>query len=474
MLRYKLFYLYSCQKKIITIQFDPLARGRPDGYYCLNDSSSLTFMRTNLHTLLKRSSPLLRGLFLGTMAFCTYFCMYAFRKPFSAAIYSGISLWGIDYKIILVVAQVLGYATAKGMGIKVVAEVKPHHRMLYIIGMILYAEICLLMFALVPAPDNWMFMYLNGLGLGMIFGLVFSYLEGRRITDLLGAGLAVSFIVSSGIIKSVSRWALDLGINEFWMPFVIGVFFFPLLVLAVWGMNSVPKPDAQDKLERVERVPMFAKQRRKFMKKYGLGMVLLVSIYVLMTIFRDIRDNFGVEIWKELGISDIRIFSETEIIIGILISIMTGVAFLIKNHKNALWFNHLLICGGCILMLISTLLYNGSSITGYWWMVCNGLGLYMVYVPFNGILFDRLLAALNERGNVGFLFYTADFCGYLGSVLVLLIKNFGKNPISWLDLLNAFAQLLPTLCIVLVISSYFYFNQIFQFKNKSGIRFLGV
>jgi hypothetical protein len=72
-------------------------------------------------------------------------------------------------------------------------------------------------------------MYLNGLGLGMIFGLVFSYLEGRRITDLLGAGLAVSFIVSSGIIKSVSRWALSLGIDEFWMPFVVGLCFFPAL-----------------------------------------------------------------------------------------------------------------------------------------------------------------------------------------------------------------------------------------------------
>jgi hypothetical protein len=98
--------------------------------------------------------------------------------------------------------------------------------------------------------------------------------------------------------------------------------------------------------------------------------------------------------------------------------------------------------------------------------------LYMVYVPFNGILFDRLLAALNERGNVGFLFYTADFCGYLGSVLVLLIKNFGKNPISWLDLLNAFAQLLPTLCIVLVYHLTFISIKFFN-KNKIRLAFLG-
>jgi hypothetical protein len=144
---------------------------------------------------------------------------------------------------------------------------------------------------------------------------------------------------------------------------------------------------------------------------------------------------------------------------------MTGVAFLIKNHKNALWFNHGLILGGCFLcfwyFIVQWRLYYRLLVDGL-----ERAWLYMVYVPFNGILFDRLLAALNERGNVGFLFYTADFCGYLGSVLVLLIKNFGKNPISWLDLLNAFAQLLPTLCIVLVISSYFILTKFFNKKQN--------
>ncbi len=416
-----------------------------------------------MQAFLRRQSNLFNGCFLGLAAFCTYFAMYAFRKPFTAATYSGYTLWGIDYKVILVVAQVLGYATAKGLGIKVVSEAKPHQRLWYIIGMIVYAEINLLLFALVPAPDNWMFMYLNGLGLGMIYGLVFSYLEGRHITDLLGAGLAVSFIVSSGLIKTIASILLSWGIDEFWMPFVAGLLFFPLLLLSVWAMNQAPAASAKDQLERVERVPMYAKQRKKFMKKYGLGMLLLVVIYVLMTIFRDIRDNFGVEIWHSLGINEVSVFSTTEVIIGVIISVVTGVAFFIKNHKQALWFNHLMIVLGCLIMLFSTFAFNTHGLSGFWWMVCNGLGLYLVYVPFNGMLFDRLLAALRERGNVGFLFFTADFSGYLGSVAVLLLKNFGQtHATSWLDLLNALAQLLPTLCIFLVISSYFYFNHIFH------------
>jgi hypothetical protein len=46
-------------------------------------------------------------------AFSTYSCMYAFRKPFTVATFEGISYWGMDYKTILIIAQVLGYMLSK-------------------------------------------------------------------------------------------------------------------------------------------------------------------------------------------------------------------------------------------------------------------------------------------------------------------------------------------------------------------------
>jgi len=51
-------------------------------------------------------------------AFRTYFCMYAFRKPFTVATYSDMApLWGVVFKTVLVVAQVLGYMVSKFVGI---------------------------------------------------------------------------------------------------------------------------------------------------------------------------------------------------------------------------------------------------------------------------------------------------------------------------------------------------------------------
>lgn len=76
-------------------------------------------------------------------------------------------------------------------------------------------------------------MFLNGLPLGMIWGIVFSYLEGRKTTEILGIILCTSFIVSSGVVKSAGMWIMQYwGVSEFWMPVVTGaLFLLPLLVL---------------------------------------------------------------------------------------------------------------------------------------------------------------------------------------------------------------------------------------------------
>ena len=45
--------------------------------------------------------------FAAIVAFLTYSCMYAFRKPFTAAEFTGLHFAGVDYKVWLVIAQVL-------------------------------------------------------------------------------------------------------------------------------------------------------------------------------------------------------------------------------------------------------------------------------------------------------------------------------------------------------------------------------
>lgn len=167
-------------------------------------------------------------------ALLTYMSMYAFRKPLSAATFEGLMYWGLDYKIIAIISQVVGYTCSKFMGITIVSSMKPQNRIKCILGFIAFAWAALLLFALVPHPYNVVCLVLNGLPLGMIFGIVISFLEGRRNTELLGAGLCVSFITASGITKAVGRFLiLHLHISDFWMPFCTGLVFVPVLLLGV-------------------------------------------------------------------------------------------------------------------------------------------------------------------------------------------------------------------------------------------------
>ncbi len=80
-------------------------------------------------------------------AFCTYFCMYAFRKPFTAGTFEGQSVFGFDFKAVLVIAQLLGYMLSKFIGIKVISEMRSERRAAAILGLIFTAEAALVGFA---------------------------------------------------------------------------------------------------------------------------------------------------------------------------------------------------------------------------------------------------------------------------------------------------------------------------------------
>src|ERR1700735_5831564 len=76
-------------------------------------------------------------LYVSLSSFVVYACMYGFRKPFTAASYEGITWMGISYKVVLVIAQVLGYMLSKFYGIRFIAGMDPSKRAGFIIKLIL-------------------------------------------------------------------------------------------------------------------------------------------------------------------------------------------------------------------------------------------------------------------------------------------------------------------------------------------------
>lgn len=393
--------------------------------------------------------------------FGAYFCMYAFRKPFAVATFQDMQYWGIDYKILLIIAQVIGYTLSKFVGIKVISEMKSSKRLTYLIGFILFAELALLGFALVPAPYNIAFLFLNGLPLGMIWGIVFSYIEGRKATEILGVILCSSFIISSGVVKSVGKYVLDtLNVSEFWMPFVTGLFFIIPLLIFAFLLQKIPAPTQEDKNLKSERKPLNAEGRKQFFKQFALPLVLIIIFYTVLTAVRDFRDNFARELWDSLGFKDsTSIYSLSEIPIAITVLIILAFIGTIVNNKKAFKYYHIVLLFGCLLVLLSTIGFQLGIINAVTWMIISGFGMYICYVPFNGLYFDRMISIFKVNGNVGFLIYIADAFGYLGSVLILLYKNFGKKDLSWLQFFTYILYALAIFGVIATIVSYLFFNK---------------
>ena len=195
---------------------------------------------------------------------------------------------GISYKIWLVTAQVFGYAMSKLIGIKVVSEMSPGRRAINLLFFVGFALLALLGFALVPAPYNIIFLFLNGLPLGMVYGTMLGFLEGRKQTDALVAGLTASFIFASGFVKTVALTIrADWGVSEFWLPFVTGMLFVLPMLLSVYALTLLPPPTAEDRALRTERKPMDQPNGGPLCASFRVGLVLLIASYVLLSAFRD-------------------------------------------------------------------------------------------------------------------------------------------------------------------------------------------
>jgi Family of unknown function (DUF5690) len=416
---------------------------------------------SRLHKALEKANPLLFTAFAGLTGFAAYFSMYAFRKPFSAAVFTAVPGWHfvLDYKIALVLAQVLGYAVSKMIGVKVIAEITPEKRAAAIVALIFMSWLALLLFAVIPAPWNVFAMFLNGLPLGLIWGLVFGFMEGRRTSEVLGAILCASFIVSSGAVKSVGKLVMDgWHVSPFWMPAVAGALFFPLLGLSVWGLSQLPPPNPQDESARVRRAPMNAAARANFLSRYGAGLALLVLAYILTTAIRDFRDNFAAEIWGALGYGQAAaVFTASELPVAVLSLTVLGVIIVVRDNVRALLVIHGVIFAGLLLLGLSTLAFQSRLLSPLAWMILSGAGLYMAYVPFNAMLFDRLIAASGTVGTAGFLIYIADASGYLGSCALLMWRNFGMTQLNWLQVFTASAYGASILGMLLIALSALYF-----------------
>jgi len=276
----------------------------------------------------------------------------------------------------------------------------------------------------------------------------------------MGAFMCASFIVASGVVKTVGKYLMvRYGVSEFWMPFVTGLVFVPPLCLATWMLERLPAPSAEDMAARSARMPMDAKSRSAFLARFLPAVVMIVMAYIALTVMRDFRDNFAAEIWADLGRGNsAAVFTQTEVPIAIAVLLITACTMAVRDNFKALMLNHVMIFGGFAIALVTTWLHGMRLIDPVWWVGGSGFGLYLAYVPYNCTFFERMLASFQVAGNVGFIMYISDASGYMGSVAIILFKEFSGVHLSWAAFYASTVVALSSIGMLITLSSAFYFK----------------
>lgn len=415
----------------------------------------------------KRLSDFLFILWAGGAALLSYSLVYALRKPFTAASFENAEFFDMDYKVVVTISQILGYVVSKFIGIKLISELQSEERFKFILTSVLLAEASLILFGLLSTPFNVAAMFLNGLSLGCMWGVIFSFIEGRRVTDILASLLGVSMVISSGTAKSVGLYVMNhLHVSEFWIPALIGAVALPLLLLLGWALNKLPEPNKEDIAMKSERETLNDKQRWELFKSYMPFLSMLFIANIAIVVLRDIKEDFLVNIIDVSAYSP-WLFAQIDSVVTLIILGIFGLMVLVKDNLKALSVLFGLIIAGMIVMSVVSFGQQQFRLSPVIWLFIQSLCLYIAYLTFQTIFFDRFIACFRIRGNVGFFIVTTDFLGYSGTVLVLVLKEFCNPDIDWAVFYNRFAGYVGIFCCVTFVCSFVYLHQ--RFRKETGV-----
>lgn len=302
-------------------------------------------------------------------------------------------------------------------------------------------------------------MFFNGLSLGCMWGILFSFLEGRRLTDILASLMGVSMVVSSGTAKSAGLYVMDvLGVSPFWMPALIGGLAVPLLALLGYLLTRLPHPSAEDIACKSERETLNKEQRWQLFRNFIPFLTLLFVANVLLVVLRDIKEDFLVNIIDISGYSS-WLFAQIDSIVTLIILAIFGLMVFVRDNLRVLNILLLLIMAGMVVMSFISFRNETLLLSPVTWLFIQSLCLYMAYLTFRTIFFDRFIACFKIRGNVGFFIALNDFLGYAGTVIVLVMKEFFNPDVNWNYFYNQMAGYVGIICFISFLFSFIYLQQ---------------
>ena len=214
------------------------------------------------------------------------------------------------------------------------------------------------------------------------------------MTDLLASLFGLSIAVSSGTAKSIGLFVVDiLNVSEFWMPALIGAVALPLLAALGYLLDRLPRPTAEDKALRVERVTLDKQQRWNLFRSFAPVLTMLFFANLFLTVLQDVKEDFLVKIFDVAGSGySSWIFAQLDSIVTLIILIIFGLMVFVRNNMRVLLILLSLVILGMLTMSFISLRYEALQLSPVVWLFIQSLCLYLAYLCFQTIFFDRFIA----------------------------------------------------------------------------------
>ena len=343
-------------------------------------------------------SEVLLILWAGGAALLSYSLVYALRKPYTAASFEGLEFFGSDYKVAVTTIQILGYVIAKFFGIKIISELKKENRFRFFVGSAVLAEAALVGFGLLDTPWNVIAMFVNGLSLGCMWGRDIQFYRRTESNRHSGKPVGCKHGVQFG--RGEKLWVVCHERNAH-QPVLDACghrrFALPLLVLMGYMLKRLPQPTAEDIALRNERVTLDSKGRKALFLKYAPILTLLFVGNFMLLVLRDIKEDFLVYILDMSNQSSWMFARIDTIVTLIILGIFALFIFFRSNIRALLWLMTLVIAG-CLTMTYVSYHYDTLDLSPVMWLFIESLSLYIAYLTFQTVFFDRFIACFRIKG----------------------------------------------------------------------------
>jgi hypothetical protein len=137
---------------------------------------------------------------------------------------------------------------------------------------------------------------------GVAWGLIMTFLEGRRGSDFTLAITSSSLMFSSAAVKNMSSYLMNHSqVAPFWIPAAMGSIFLVPVLLFAFLLAQTPLPNRSDAESKMIRKPMRHKERMEYLKEYWPGLIACNIAHLALCSYYVFRENFAREIARSMG-----------------------------------------------------------------------------------------------------------------------------------------------------------------------------